>query len=461
MADSDRKVSGPTYPLSALQFARALKAGHGRAALHAKRFGLGGLKKILLRQARRFNGYDPQIEGYRTDFLGKFIARVDTDGSMREQLWRDLLAAWSHHDRYHLFDLALFFALRGDERARLALDESLKILVQGDRHDRVEPNRAYFRLAGMTGLAAYLDALRASVEEHNEEVELSDFEWILGAFSESNGERQRASELVEATIAQFAKPAESSNPTGRWGPESMRPKGDWESDPDAIVEHLRAQITGDSTRLYVAGLSKRIGDVLTAAKRGPEVVDMVVQQTKVPALRRGLCALWSLRIFERDPRILAFALHESWLVRLSTKRVLSLHPWEAARELAVRLLKDGSSFDVACGPAKILVPNFRDGDEALLLNAAGRLRSPEDRHSFVLDVLSLIEHNPQGNWRDLVLWVYERTPCSHCRESAVEVLLDRKEAPLWLIQEARWDSQARTRALARRALQAVVRVHPR
>ena len=47
------------------------------------------------------------------------------------------------------------------------------------------------------------------------------------------------------------------------------------------------------------------------------------------------------------------------------------------------------------------------------------------------------------------LWVYEHTPCSLCRESAVKALLERERAPKTLLLECLWDCSKDIRAMAK------------
>jgi hypothetical protein len=46
------------------------------------------------------------------------------------------------------------------------------------------------------------------------------------------------------------------------------------------------------------------------------------------------------------------------------------------------------------------------------------------------------------------LWIYERSPCMHCRGSAVEVLVQRGQCPSWVIEECLRDGSQSLRELA-------------
>src|SRR5207253_9550453 len=97
---------------------------------------------------------------------------------------------------------------------------------------------------------------------------------------------------------------------------------------------------------------------------------------------------------------------------------------------------------------ELFVRNFRPGDEQLLLE---NTRIPEDvdrQHCMLLDVIRILEHNPESQCRDLARLVYGITPCGSCRQDAAELLIGRKVAPAWLIEECQHDVVSDTREFA-------------
>lgn len=100
----------------------------------------------------------------------------------------------------------------------------------------------------------------------------------------------------------------------------------------------------------------------------------------------------------------------------------------------------------------LLHSNLEPGDEPRILAA---LRPAEDRNDLHRQCWWLVgKEKGRPHWpASLVIWGYEHTPCELCRNDAVRHLLERNEAPRWLLEEACEDSDEQTREQARAALQ--------
>lgn len=115
------------------------------------------------------------------------------------------------------------------------------------------------------------------------------------------------------------------------------------------------------------------------------------------------------------------------------------------RQLGFDLILKGAAAD-GLGP---VVTNYRSGDDTAILAAVTPLTDDWDVHGTGLDVLRLSD---RLDCRDLLLWVYEQTPCSECRNSALRHLIDRVQAPELVLRECLADCLEDTREIARAAL---------
>ena len=66
-------------------------------------------------------------------------------------------------------------------------------------------------------------------------------------------------------------------------------------------------------------------------------------------------------------------------------------------------------------------------------------------HSLGLDVTRM---SAELDTYEMLLWAYEHTPCSYCREGAVEKIVERYKPPEWLLEECLYDCSENTRKLA-------------
>jgi hypothetical protein len=76
------------------------------------------------------------------------------------------------------------------------------------------------------------------------------------------------------------------------------------------------------------------------------------------------------------------------------------------------------------------------------------LEDVDQRHGFLDDLLEVLKHNPESKCQELATIIYRLTPCGSCRHDAAKLLINRKVAPAWLIEECQHDAVADTRKLA-------------
>jgi hypothetical protein len=96
----------------------------------------------------------------------------------------------------------------------------------------------------------------------------------------------------------------------------------------------------------------------------------------------------------------------------------------------------------------LLVRNYRPGDEKLVLESLELPDTDWERHSLLMDVIKLLEANPEADRSALGLIAYACTPCENCRRDAARILHEASLAPGWLIEECRFDSSEECREFA-------------
>lgn len=120
---------------------------------------------------------------------------------------------------------------------------------------------------------------------------------------------------------------------------------------------------------------------------------------------------------------------------------------EKVRELGLHLLEAGQT-SAAIG---LFRKNWRLSDAALLLAAFQSLTDEDEVHEAACDVIALPNVSEFVTLRE---WVYEKNPCSFCRESAVRNLIELNLASSELLEECLSDCVEDTRKMARAALEA-------
>ena len=95
----------------------------------------------------------------------------------------------------------------------------------------------------------------------------------------------------------------------------------------------------------------------------------------------------------------------------------------------------------------LFVNNYRQGDEHRLLEAVELPGDECDLHWLLMDVIKVLEKNPEADFSRLGIVSYALTPCENCRFYAARLLLNQHAAPAWLVEECWYDSGEDCRAL--------------
>jgi hypothetical protein len=120
------------------------------------------------------------------------------------------------------------------------------------------------------------------------------------------------------------------------------------------------------------------------------------------------------------------------------------HP--AVRAFALELLRRGHRLDNAFG---LFEWNYLPGDHLAIMDAlTAHQMDRETLHGAGLDLRKVFEDRETAECRDVLMWVYENTPCSLCRGEAVKILAASKCLPEAVIRECLDDCSVETRAFA-------------
>jgi hypothetical protein len=155
--------------------------------------------------------------------------------------------------------------------------------------------------------------------------------------------------------------------------------------------------------------------------------------------------VFSGRAFPRVvPELISLCQHNDPEVRRRAISALKNSSHPLVRQLAEneleRCLPDGSALG-------LFVKNYQAGDEQRIIE---RVEIPEDanqQHWLFQDAVKILEENPKAECSQLAVAIYALNPCSFCRHHAAKLLRDRQVAPVWLIEECRFDAEPDTQKL--------------
>jgi hypothetical protein len=104
---------------------------------------------------------------------------------------------------------------------------------------------------------------------------------------------------------------------------------------------------------------------------------------------------------------------------------------------------------------ELLRRNAASEDGPLLVNALGLFvfEDADDQHGVVSSLVNLLDDNGSVREVPLAVYVYEHSPCMHCREKAVRLMDQWGNCPAWVLEEGRHDASKAIRDLCLRPFQ--------
>lgn len=443
-------------PLDPDKFKAALHRGQGRAFMHARRFGLGGLDEVLIDALLHDRQYDPQCECGRFAWLLDLIARdpigervldavIPRLGEPTENFW----------DATQRCAVAQLLAARGRADARTALYQCLRICK--DSSDVIGPSEI-IELDGADGLlrvASFLGALNDTDRERC--ADNSPIRWYDEAHGEGAARRILEHAAVHSKeVAAYLRAIEPEG-TGNEQSEPTRDRGYLnvnnvqfqaqarESHADKmrrisardVIESVRTE-SGPWACIWLIswGGYAAVADLRT-------IRDELSREEDPERIQRYLRPFTHGVLPELDPCFLRLANHEDTRVRDLAQRAASHYAHPDVRKLALDRLSAGQFVH---SEVLLLKKNFQAGDAALLMGALRPDVDIHDLHGVGHDLLKVFSTNKTPECLEPMLFLYEHTPCSNCREDAVEIMMSTNTAPAWVLDECRFDCASSLRS---------------
>jgi hypothetical protein len=186
----------------------------------------------------------------------------------------------------------------------------------------------------------------------------------------------------------------------------------------ATYEQVKPKLL-EMTSGWIASWGARANDAeLDHAARG-------LAAARSPKEQYAHLRIFARRLFPLDIQLLFSLVDvEDERVGLAATSALSQITHPEVRQLAFRLVETGAKWR---GEAvELLARNFRPGDHAIAVRWFEAEDDLETLHSFGMDLTDLWEQHPDEETEvPMLLAMYERGPCSFCREKTVRRLIER------------------------------------
>jgi hypothetical protein len=407
----------------------ALKKGLGRAMQWALS---GKLEdEPLLEACLRDQRYDRQCEGSRGDWLWRLIGAAGAVERFRVPILHALYDLSDERSANQLCELSAHYAESGDGSFRMRLYE---IVEKKPFADNLWLGEA--EILRLDGESAFLVATRVRGESlPGREWESGDG-WLVDRAIEKIGEA-RVIELLDQTQDRGIVAFRSEWRVRKRNEENPGPSETYRDELQSIsVGEILSAAESDDARIDYFRF-RPWGRYAT--EDDLEAIIQYVRSAQSPVvIARLLRVFWNRAAPSFAPQFIELArLADDDVQRWATL---------ALKQIELPLVRDYALAELGAGGRRarfavgILARNFQPGDEKRVLESIELPDDDWDRHSLLMDVIKLLEADPEADPSALGLIVYACTPCENCRRDAAHILYDSSLAPRWLIDECRFDS---------------------
>lgn len=449
-------------PLTPAQFASAPHKGQGRALLHVRAVGCADTEDAIVDACLHDRAYDPQCEDERTPWLMEILEASGTAARIAQRLIPVLDQVTERFwDAAQRCRIARELALRGHAEARTRLyaclrkwPDSADILAAED----------IIKLDGADGLVHTAEYFGKLIQEepgfgvddgplhwYDEGRDAGSARRVLDSASAHSpsvasylhhlDERDRGRQNSGA--APISGGGYLSLDNVQFNTSGARPHISrmQRISPAQVVHEIETEDPQENQFWFTSWGFEASEESLT------EVFDAMTAQSEPGRLCKYLRVFGRRAMQVFDPAMLRYAEHDSPEVRKLAHKALSNYAHPEVRRLAIERLLAGRVLE---NELELLNKNYQPGDAVAIERA---LQVPGDRdqlHWMVFDLVEVFRSNPLAELSNVMLFVYEESPCSNCRCRAVKGLVDTSMAPAWLLAEGQNDSSEDIREYVRR-----------
>lgn len=439
--------------LTRLEFAAALKRGQGRAFQYVRQYGLSEVGDLVLESCLKNPAYDRQCEGSRAAWLFQMYKDSEDYGRFSAAILSALSSLPSEADSYdleHLCELAALMAKAGDEAAATALRSRVLAQPLNWPHSPYgcQPLVALDGVPAVVALARRFGQLL--IEEPDERPPSVDYlTEDLGIFDAAVQELQRLAEMdgdIKRYLDNEEVYAARERESQQKSPYERRREG-W--------ERVRKELTLDGILNDASrGVGEYPGRYMRFGKYATDDELKIVLERLVEETQETVCLrlLWIFRrtpLPELHPRIWQLADSKDDALRYSAVEALAQSQDPRVGELGRSRLRSGAFTARDSDTLDLFIRNYQPQDEQLILSALTLLPPDEDEaHSLGSSLLNICDENTSGASLDMLKWVYESTPCTVCRHSAVKQMAATGRVPPEIVAECLDDADEDLRHLA-------------
>ncbi len=434
--------------LSREAFGTALQRGHGRALQHIQEYGLEDMADLVLEACIHSQKYDSQAEDSRAEWLLDMFHCTAEYERFSAAILSALARETETSDLQHLCELAERMASRGDEAARSALRSRVLQQAEGGSDLWVGASELV-KLDGVNAVVQLARRYGKLLIQYPEEMIPALHGPYFGIDGGVPAETPRTLQALSASEPEIM---------AYWNHELRdreRRTHNCNSE-EAMRERVRHQYSLHQTLAdATAASSKHPSQYMIFGKYATSEELEIVFQRLLEEPDEDVCVrlLWIFRRAQMprlDPRLWQFAASANEQLRDATFEALAQLCHPSIGEYARGILRADGLTETDLSVLKLLVLNYHPEDGELIGSALRRI-DPETEtiQGIGMTILEICKLGCGTELLEALNWVYEHTPCSHCRGKAVKFMLKLGKIAPEVLEECRYDAIEKTRKMAR------------
>lgn len=424
------------------EFHDALKKGLGRAYLYVKQYGDSQVSDSILYCCLHNPSYDAQCEEQRAEWLISLIDLTENQDFYFSRIIDALMPSTDCWDTYQLFQLCGILAKRNFQAAKTVIYQ---------KFDLQEFNESWLGgyeiidLDGLTGLRYFIQRLG---KRFTEEEDYWDDGEILDYAYEKLGKVQvtdylQTASTTDSYIKRYLEQVKNHN--------TKKPSFSKES----YIEKLRKKYSLERVLSNVENKKYNFPHTYIAfAKYAVEaelnlVFEKFLHETRKEQIVRYLWIFIKREVPRLDDKLFQLAMSEDKDIRTAAVETLKFCQNSSIRNLAIDLSKNQDDEFAICSVG-LFIKNYQSGDNRFIESILIRINDEDTKHFVCMDLIKIFERHAVDELLTSLLWAYENTPCTYCREKIVKALINSSLIPQRLVDECQFDCVEDVRDLVRK-----------
>jgi hypothetical protein len=408
-----------------IEFREILRLGQGRAILYARHHDVREFRDLILDACLHCYSYDIQWEGTRASYMYDLVGCLPDKDFYYHEVLRSLAGSGDDWDAAQRFHFAACLAFDGSEEAKRAMYDSYAPRPRTGEFIGID----FLNMDGIKGFLFVAEKIGNLLLVKPEEV---DEGYLLSKSLEVCGEQSTWDALRDAgatnssiekyrVVAAEAERRRTNKPSQTPEITSLR------------YEQLFSQLPSNKPYLLSKWGERASDEELELAAKA--LIGAKDSKQQLAHLR-----IFAWRRFPLDAgALVALAGVEDDRVGLAAVKALAHVHHPAVRDLAFRMVNTRARR--RGGAIDLVAENFEDGDHEIVLRWFQDEEDREVLHWLGMDLINFWERHPHKSTEiPIMRALYEKGPCSFCRERAVKWLLERGALTEQLRAECAWDA---------------------